>query len=225
MSTRGTSLVPTALALCLMSPPVVSDDCDPGTHDTRCTTLDAEVLTIDFSGGTVFLRATAVDDSGDPIHYLFTASRDPEYELTKVVGPQLEPSATFEKLETGLWTVTVLVNDDPACPASADSICSEIVHVPHIDFGMTGRGDNDGDLRHNIVDAIYIFSFLFVGGSPLPCRAAADVNVDGRIDISDAISLLSHLFLGGQRPEDPFPYCGFSGRRTDFDLGCEQRSC
>jgi len=72
-----------------------------------------------------------------------------------------------------------------------------------------------------------VLEWLFLGGEPLPCEAAGDVNADGQLDVGDAIALLNYLFLGHEAPECPFPDCDATGRPSDLAIGCAEapRAC
>ncbi len=59
------------------------------------------------------------------------------------------------------------------------------------------RGDSNADGAVDLSDPVHALAFLFLGGSPPPCLAAADANDDEMVDISDAASILSFFFLGG----------------------------
>lgn len=70
------------------------------------------------------------------------------------------------------------------------------------------RGDVNDDAKHDISDAIFLLSHLFLGGERWNCDEGADINGDEKQDISDAVYLLGHLFLGGAEPPAPYPDCG-----------------
>jgi hypothetical protein len=71
------------------------------------------------------------------------------------------------------------------------------------------RGDVDGTGSLDITDGIFLLSYLFLGGTALPCQKSADANDDGAVDITDSIYILQYLFLGGPAPKDPgFLLCG-----------------
>jgi hypothetical protein len=82
------------------------------------------------------------------------------------------------------------------------------------------RGLINGDGRIDISDAIFLFGYLFLGGAPPACMAAANINGDGRVDLSDAIWLLSWIFRGGSPPPEPFLQCGL-GREEPLRAPCE----
>jgi len=46
-------------------------------------------------------------------------------------------------------------------------------------------------------------AFLFLGGTPPPCRDSADADDSGVLEITDAIFTLNFLFLGGRAPPAP----------------------
>lgn len=86
------------------------------------------------------------------------------------------------------------------------------------------RGDCNSDGNHNIADAVFALSHLFVVGSPNPlCEDACDVNDDGTHDIADPVRLLTHLFASAMAPPAPFPACGNDGTDTD-SLPCTTTS-
>lgn len=88
------------------------------------------------------------------------------------------------------------------------------------------RGDSNADGEANLADAIFIFSFLFLGGPVPGCLESVDVNNDRAVNITDGIALLTFLFLGGEAPADPGPPPSPCGADIDppgspGDLGCE----
>jgi PKD repeat protein len=92
-------------------------------------------------------------------------------------------------------------------PTLAGSTVSiEFIPPPFLQLFL--RGDSDGSSGHDLSDAIYLLSFLFVGGPPPPCMDAADSDDSGELDLSDAIYILSFLFVGGAIPPPPFPNFG-----------------
>jgi hypothetical protein len=71
------------------------------------------------------------------------------------------------------------------------------------------RGDTDGSGDVLISDPVRALNFLFLGGSDIPCRDAADSNDSGSLDIADPVHTLNWLFLGGGEPPAPGPRaCG-----------------
>jgi len=65
------------------------------------------------------------------------------------------------------------------------------------------RGDASHDGLFDIADAVFAFSYLFLGGSAPACVKAADANNDGDLDITDGVAMIGALFLGG--PPIPLP--------------------
>jgi hypothetical protein len=77
----------------------------------------------------------------------------------------------------------------------------------------------------DISDAIVLLSHLFLGGPPLDCEKAGDMNDDGELNISDAGHLLGHLFLGAPTSlrVPAFPNCGDD--LVPDDLSCYTSRC
>jgi hypothetical protein len=63
---------------------------------------------------------------------------------------------------------------------------------------ICGDANSDGDA--NVGDAVYIISFVFMGGpAPEPIEAG-DVNGDGGCNVGDAVFLIAYIFSGGPTP-------------------------
>ncbi|HVR76282.1 MAG TPA: DM13 domain-containing protein [Planctomycetota bacterium] len=62
------------------------------------------------------------------------------------------------------------------------------------------RGDADKSGTRNITDAVFVLTFLFLGGPAPFCQPLADTNGDQNLNLSDPIALLGHLFLGTPEP-------------------------
>jgi hypothetical protein len=60
----------------------------------------------------------------------------------------------------------------------------------------------------DLSDAVFVLSYLFLGGPEPQCVKSADPNDSGEVDVSDGVFVLSFLFLGGLGPREPFPGCG-----------------
>jgi len=73
--------------------------------------------------------------------------------------------------------------------------------------GRVNASDEVADLS----DAVFIFSFVFLGGASPTCLDAADVNDDGELDLSDGVSLLKFVFSGGAPPPPPSPTASCPG--------------
>ena len=74
--------------------------------------------------------------------------------------------------------------------------------------------------EYNVADAVFVLSYLSVGGSPPPpCMKAADANDTGAVDLTDAVVVVASLFSGGPAPATPFPQCGADW--TIDELTCE----
>ncbi len=81
------------------------------------------------------------------------------------------------------------------------------------------RGDADADGQLTIGDAIFVLSYLFLGGVEVACEKSADASDDGKLDQTDAIFLLNFLFLGGPSIPAPFNVCGQDP--SEDGLSCE----
>jgi hypothetical protein len=70
------------------------------------------------------------------------------------------------------------------------------------------RGDANSDGAIDVSDAIYLLSYLFLGGASPLCEDALDVDDRGSLEITDAVYLLDFLFQGGPAPPPPHPLPG-----------------
>jgi hypothetical protein len=188
--------------------------------DTVCENLTVEA--IDGKAANVRATATASNGTGGSISYLFSA--DDGQGNVQNIGPQNANVADFD-LPAGDWTISVEVSDDSNCapPSENDSCSADPISVSG--DPQFRRGDGNGDGGTDLSDAVFVLNYLFVGGAPPPCLAAANSNADNNVDIADPTYLLNHLFLGGTAPPLPFRDCGTSGFETDARLGCEETSC
>jgi hypothetical protein len=82
------------------------------------------------------------------------------------------------------------------------------------------RGDANEDGRIDLSDAVFILTYLFLGGRAPECKDAADVDDRGTVEITDAVNLLNHLFLGAAPPRPPHPAAGEDP--TDDALDCSR---
>jgi len=80
------------------------------------------------------------------------------------------------------------------------------------------RGDSNQDSKVDISDSVFIYNYLFQGGTIPKCEDAADINDDGKIDITDPVYLNNYLYKGGPKP--PTPYSNPGNDPTTDDLGC-----
>ena len=85
------------------------------------------------------------------------------------------------------------------------------------------RGDCDGSGRVDSRD-VYALSLSLTLRKSMPCRAAFDVNGDGRINYLDVTYLSNFIHKWGRAPVAPFPTCGVGRQRYDDRLGCSQPS-
>ncbi|MCI0634455.1 MAG: FG-GAP-like repeat-containing protein, partial [Actinobacteria bacterium] len=106
-----------------------------------------------------------------------------------------------------------------ANPARTYVLLSEVFQAPNAPLAFR-RGDANGDLAHDLSDAVFVLSYLFGGGASPGCLAAADVDDDGEVDISDAVAQLNHFFSGGPPPASPYP--GFGDAPGPLVVSCER---
>ena len=84
------------------------------------------------------------------------------------------------------------------------------------------RGDADLNGDVDLSDAVYLFNYLFLGGSAPGCEDGADATDDGVLDLTDGIFILNFLFLGGNELPPPSPFTTCPGPDpTEDGLGCE----
>ena len=69
------------------------------------------------------------------------------------------------------------------------------------------RGDANNNDAIDLVDAIFVMQFLFVGGAAPLCVDSADANDDGQVNILDPVNLLEYFFNSGPPPPVPFASC------------------
>ena len=84
------------------------------------------------------------------------------------------------------------------------------------------RGDVDLNGDVDLSDAVYLFNYLFLGGSAPGCDDGADATDDGALDLTDGIFILNFLFLGGNELPPPSPFTSCPGPDpTEDELGCD----
>ena len=131
--------------------------------------------------------------AGDELLLLDLSSSPPAILDALAFGPQ-DDDAAFGRPDCG---------DEPqALPAPTPGAPNTT------EPGGYRRGDVDGDGGFSLTDSIFLFSFLFLGGSEPPCHSAADADDSGLLDLTDGIYALNFLFLGGAPMIAPFPDCG-----------------
>jgi hypothetical protein len=102
--------------------------------------------------------------------------------------------------------------DDDDC--SLDPAC-------HLGGGFL-RGDADGTLTINIIDAIMSAP---IGGHPgsIDCNDAMDADDDGRLTFLDTVAVLSYIFAGRSELPAPHGRCGIDP--TQDRLACKDSRC
>ncbi len=74
---------------------------------------------------------------------------------------------------------------------------------PSLPLFLRGDADGGGSVSA-LLDALYILSWTFAGGSAPPCEDAADADGNGVVSaLLDSLRLLSWAFAGGDPPPDP----------------------
>ncbi len=106
--------------------------------------------------------------------------------------------------------------------ASGPSILSFSPDPDHIIFR---RGDANLDAVVAASDAVFINSFLFLGGPEPGCMNQADANDDGVVNISDSVYLLNWLYSGGPAPPSPGPYNTVCATDSSPNPGCATDPC
>lgn len=96
--------------------------------------------------------------------------------------------------------------------------------IPY-EYSILMRGDADSSGTVNITDAVYVNSYLFLGGPAPPCMNQADANNNGLVDISDSVYLLTWLFGDGPPPPYPGPYNTVCARDDEPYPGCSIDPC
>jgi hypothetical protein len=63
------------------------------------------------------------------------------------------------------------------------------------------RGDVNRDGAVDVVDAVYLISYLYINGlSPIPILQVGDVNCNRVVDLGDVVYLISYVYRGGPAP-------------------------
>ncbi len=135
------------------------------------------------------------------------------YTVIGEVGRQTSVCPCNEQIGEPVTPLYVIDGDFPF-PAAAECGGVNILAPQFI------RGDCNGEVYHNLADAIYTLSFLFRFGSSGPCLDACDTNDDGQVDLADVVRTLHYLFLDGPPPSGPYPEC--SDDLTLDGLSCNQ---
>jgi hypothetical protein len=124
--------------------------------------------------------------------------------------------------------ITGRCGEDASCDREANRFTVEVGDFS--DFALVAfpdvflRGDCNGDafVGGDVIDAVILLNYSFLGADAPPCLAACDANGDGRVtgDVSDPVYFLTFAFLGGSPPVLPFPGCGPGNLNADVLMGC-----
>ena len=193
----------------------------PGQPDYADTHAQSLVVTEVQGIFTHQATATAVDDTGDPISYTFTASNGVN---TSVVGPQVGNIARFNlRNVAGPFEFSVTVDDREECD---DAASDATTYFPPRAGGQFHRGDADDNGQLQLTDAIRILGVLFLGQGEITCNDAADADDNGSLQLTDAIRVLGVLFLGqGEVPDPGPPFTGTCGPDPTPDAGGGDLGC
>lgn len=153
----------------------------------------------------------------------------PAYETTNFEGLEsgyIELAALDQSPGAGIDTVRFSTNGGASGVVGLNTLAVFGREMPD-GIGPFIRGDVNSDSRMDIADAVFVFSFLFNGGSDPVCLSAMNTNAEISLpNITDGIYLLNYFFMGGSPPPAPYPECGVSFLEADLGLGCEsQESC
>jgi hypothetical protein len=69
------------------------------------------------------------------------------------------------------------------------------------------RGDLNGDLKVNVLDAALIVRFAFFAEKVPVCSAVGDLTGDLKVTLADAVFLMDYLFARGKDPDGFFVDC------------------
>ncbi|HWR82634.1 MAG TPA: S8 family serine peptidase [Candidatus Deferrimicrobium sp.] len=169
------------------------------TVDQGFSTLDCTVgWEHSWTGVTVAFNADYIHDSlalfffplpPDWMDYEF-----PVGELAPGAAETLGVQLAAGSLDSGLYEATFYIASDD--PDSTDSPWIVPVQMA-VNWGALRCGDANLDNTINIVDLVFIVSYLFSGGEAPHRPASADVNNDEAINVVDITLLVDFLFLGG----------------------------
>lgn len=202
----------------------------PNGYTFFCREHPEQIGFLQISSGEISVRVAVVDNVFSPEEVFIFAGDSVRWEH--------EPMEDFHTVTSGLSSNA---EDRPGELFDEESSDARPIFVyqfseageypyfcrPHEHMGMTGRvhvqekfvrGDASGDRVVDISDAVFVLSFLFLGGPSSCCDDALDANDDGVVDIGDPVFALNFLFLGGAKIPAPYPLA--SGDRSEDGLQC-----
>jgi immune inhibitor A len=151
-------------------------------------------------------NSTTDNDIGDEVHYRLEFGTDPTF-ATALVVDNIYDTALYSPVPTQpethyYWRVKAVdVAGDSTYANSEFMFGTFAAGCCHL------RGDiDDNGTGPDIVDLIYLVTYMFQNGNALPCPETADINDDGdpEPNISDLIRLVVYMFQEGP----PLPLCG-----------------
>lgn len=151
----------------------------------------------------------------------------PAYQTTNFEGlgtEYIELATLDQSAGAGIDTIRFATNGGRTGIVAINTIAVFGHEMPE-GIGPFIRGDVNSDSRLDIADAVFVFSFLFTGGSDPLCLSAMNTNAEISLpNLTDGIYLLNYFFMGGSPPPEPYPECGISFLEADLGLGCESTS-
>ena len=196
----------------------------PGEEEIELVDEDEEnIVDVDLVGDSLTIRFDADTTTGPDGCF------QEEIYLWEADGPGAVEFSSFSEDDTdatfvvpGEYTVTLTVDDGAPSDNTTDIEIAVLINDSNDGVGPFLRGDCGQTGKVDISSAVFLLTFLFLGGDEPKCMAACDSASSGTLEITSAVYLLSFLFLGGPEPLEPGAVeCGFSSTPNDASLGCE----
>ena len=84
---------------------------------------------------------------------------------------------------------------------------------------VRGNADCSPSTTPDVIDVMYIFTWLYSDRVSPVCEKAMDVDSSDVVDFTDGIFLLNYLYLAGPKPGEPYPACG-ADSDTSLSISC-----
>jgi hypothetical protein len=193
------------------------------TFSTEAGTPTANIISVTPNpaelGQEIVFDGEAIDLGGDVINFLWESDQD------GVISTELDFSLTSLSVADHVISFSVQDNELNWSEVVTTNLLVEAPIIPTSPFNQFRRGDSNRDGAIDLSDGSFILNFLFIGGTPPPCRDAADTDDSGELDISDGINVFNFLFAGTDPPPSPGPFeCGSDPTEDIEDLTCESES-
>lgn len=179
---------------------------------TFSTALDPQVLTVD---DTVWITGTLTDDFGDPIPWPYA---EVYVKIEREEGGSFYPVDSLELYDSddydGVYTNWFYWWPEPGLYLF--SFYAESTPMYYIYFTRQNTmslnilpslnivcGDANGNETLNILDIVYIISYIYKNGpAPIPYECAGDANGNSDVNILDITYLIAFLYKSGPPPVD-----------------------